>query len=73
MLLVFVQEVGHKYDDLLKGADEDSYSEVNEEDDLMLLAATREIDLSQGDRRVKGEKRVWKTTTMRKAIMMKRC
>lgn len=57
MLLAFVEEVGHKYDDLLKGADEDSYSEVNEEDDLMLLAATREIDLCQGDRRVKGEKK----------------
>ena len=55
MLLAFVEEVGHKYDDLLQGADENSDSKVEEEDDLMLLAATREIDLSQGDRRVKGE------------------
>ena len=55
MLLAFVEEVGHKYDDLLQGADDDSDSEVEEGDDLMLLAATREIDLSQGDRRVEGE------------------
>lgn len=52
---IVVEEVGHKYDDLLQGADDDSDSKVEEGDDLMLLAATREIDLSQGDRRVKGE------------------
>ncbi|OJD14679.1 hypothetical protein AJ78_05003 [Emergomyces pasteurianus Ep9510] len=45
MLQAFVEEVGHKYDGLLKGASDES-SEGQGEDDLMLLAATRDVDLS---------------------------
>jgi TATA-binding protein-associated factor Taf7 len=41
-----------------KAAAENSESEVTEEDDIMLLAAAREISLiSQGDKRVEGEER----------------
>ncbi|KAK2806413.1 hypothetical protein FQN50_005830 [Emmonsiellopsis sp. PD_5] len=52
MLLAFVDKVGHKYDYLLQGAAEISNSEVKEEDDLMLLAATRQMDFA---RRGQGE------------------
>lgn len=60
MLLSFVEEVGHRYDNLLEGPLEssDSESEAKEgddDDDLLLLAATREIDLSKGSTRVSGE------------------
>jgi len=52
MLQAFIEEVGHIYDDLLQGAAENSESEVTEEDDIMLLAAAREISLiSQGERK----------------------
>ncbi|OAX77751.1 hypothetical protein ACJ72_07946 [Emergomyces africanus] len=57
MLQVFVEEIGHKYDGLLKGASDES-SEAQGEDDLMLLAATRDVDLyvrEHGDTIVEGE------------------
>ncbi|RJE20901.1 hypothetical protein PHISCL_06769 [Aspergillus sclerotialis] len=48
MLLAFVEEVGHKYhEQLLQGAAETGDREVKEEDDLLLLAATRQMDLSR--------------------------
>ncbi|OAX78318.1 hypothetical protein ACJ72_07375 [Emergomyces africanus] len=50
MLLAFVDEIGHKYDHLLDcSAKTDNNLEAKEEDDLLLLTATRQIGLAQED------------------------
>lgn len=63
MLLSFIEEVGHRHDNLLEGSLESGGSESepkegddnNDDDDLLLLATAREIDLSKGTTRIRGE------------------
>jgi hypothetical protein len=45
-LLGFIEEIGHEYDDLLEGAIEDTGSQRDESNDLMVLAAAKQIDFA---------------------------